>query len=391
MTFSTAEPAEARLLLLLAKNILEAQKGDLAGYFRKNAVDWKRFKGASVFHELAPFFYPELKEAAEFIPADVREFLRQAYYHTFARSQKMWREFLALAEVFEKKGLSVVPIKGMAGLVDIYRERPFRVMADIDVLIREEEIGAVKEVLAGRGYASALGGLKEAYWLEKHCELTFYKKGEPPLDVHFGLDFKRSGTPALPRLWERTQTVSIEGRKLRLLSPEDQLFSLALHERRYGGKMFCLKNVFDLAMILKKYGAGFDWDYVLREARDGHMRTTVFFILLQAEIFFEAAVPASVWERLRISGVRRRAITSLVRGHTFDPASAGQAKELFLKSHFLLFDGFWEPFAYFLNIPIEQFAKYYDLKPYAKRAQFLYRLRFLYMPYRYFFGKKPSS
>jgi len=290
-------------------------------------------------------------------------------------------------EVFQKKNLSMVPIKGMAGLADIYQKRPLRGMVDIDILVREEEMEGVKEALTELGYASSLCGLKEAYWLGRHCELAYVKKGKAPVDVHFRLDFKRPGRSPLPHLWERVQKVSIENRELSLLSPEDQLFSLALHERRYGGKMLCLKNILDLAMILRKYGNGFDWDYVLREARTGKMRATVFFILLQARTFFDAAVPDFLWKQLKIFERKKEAITRLIKDHTSVPASADKDKELFLKSHFLLFDDPWEPIGYILAIPIEQFAKYFGMEPYAKTTKFLYFLRFFYLPYRYICGK----
>ena len=140
-------------------------------------------------------------------------------------------------------------------------------------------------------------------------------------------------------------------------------------------------------MILRKYGNGFDWDYVLREARTGKMRATVFFILLQAKIFFDAAVPEFVWKQLKISEGKKKAIARLIKDHTFDLAPVDKDKELFLKSHFLLFDDPWEPICYILAIPIEQFAKYYGMEPYGKMTKFLYYLRFFYMPYRYICGK----
>ncbi len=381
------ESREMRLFLSLVKGIIDNEIEHLDDYLPKDAIDWERFKDIVVFHELFPFFYKKLKDNITFIPADFLVFLKSGHYYTLIRSEQLWRQFQTLAEVFQEKNLSMVPIKGMAGLADIYREMPFRAMVDIDILVREEEMKGVKEALAELGYASSLCGLKEAYWLGQHCELAFVKDGKAPVDVHFRLDFKRPGTSVLPHLWERVQKVSVENQKISLLSPEDQLFSLALHGRRYGGKMFCLKNVLDLAMILKKYGNGFDWDYVLREARTGKMRSTVFFTLLQAKTFFDAAVPEFLWKQLRISEGKNKAITRLIKDNTFAPLPADKGRELFLKSHFLLFDDPWEPIRYILAIPIEQFAKYYGMEPYAKITKLLYYLRFIYLPYRYIRGK----
>lgn len=48
--------------------------------------------------------------------------------------------------------------------------------------------------------------------------------------------------------------------------------------------------------------------------------------------------------------------------------------------HFLLYDTLWEPIDYILNIPLEQFAKFYEIKPYDRMTGFLYENRLFYMP-----------
>ena len=374
--------AEAELFQSLAKSIIRGAEINVKEIIFGSAIDWKKFREQILFHELSPFLYPLFKNSEGIIPEDLKQLLKRNYYATLARAENLWQEFLSLAKVFKAKEISMVPIKGIASLADIYRERPFRSMVDMDILVKKEELARVEEVLRELRYEKALGGLKETYWLEKNCELTFVKKisGRPFwLDVHFGLDFKRLHTIQLPRLWERVRYVPVGGQMVALLSPEDQLFSIALHGRRYGGRPLCLKNILDLAIILEKYREPFDWGYVVREAHAGRMQSTVFFILLQVAVFFDTSVPDRVWKGFEVPFYKQWLMRRLIERNTFIPYQSATDKAIFLKSHFLLFDDFWEPLLYLLNIPIEQFAKYYDLAPYEKRTRFFYRVRLIYI------------
>ena len=375
---------ENKLFLRWANDVISGNKIWSEDVPAPGTVDWKRFTELITYHELYPFLYLPLKESAIPVPEDLRNLLSHNYYRTIMNSTKAWREFLFLAGAFAERNIAVAPLKGIALLADVYRDQPARAMADIDILVKEKEFAIARKLLSKLGYEPVDGGGKEEYWLHQHCELTFAKKqkGGFILDVHFRLDFKRPGTVPLPHLWGRTKKVSIDGRGITLLSPEDQLFCLALHQRRFGGKAFCLKNVFDLAMILKKYGKTFDWNYVVSEARAGKMGATILFILLEAQLFFEAHIPESVWDQLNVPPHKRTLMKYMVEGDAFRLLPHGESKGAYLKTHLLLYDDFWEPIAYLLNIPIEQFAKYYDLDPYSKKTRFLYQIRLGYMLFR---------
>jgi len=377
---------EARLFLGLTKSYIHNTKIDPVAISSVNAMDWEKFKTLITYHELYPFVYSAIKRSSWPIPGDLEKFLCHYYYTTLIRAQDFWQEFLSMADVFRTKNVTMVPIKGISSLADIYRDKPFRPMADIDILVKEEELTKAREILSALGYKIDLGGLKEEYWLKKHCEMAFTKKkqnGSRAVDVHFGLDAKRSKVFVLSRLWERTLEISMDGHTFRLLSQEDQLFCLALHQRRFGGKGFNLKNVFDVAMILEKFGNSFDWAYVVREAHAGKMRASVFFILLQAKILFDAAVPESVWKGLSIPFCQRWMTAKLIEKHALSFHSPSENKKLFFKTWFILFDDFLETIINLVDIPLEQFAKYYDLEPYKAKTKFFYQVKFFYIPFRF--------
>lgn len=378
--------ASAKLFLSIAKSAISGSLPEALGTPRPEAAVWEKFKTLAAYHELAPFLYLPISKRSSWVPEDVQTFLRDYYYAGVMRSQNALSEFFTLAALFSEKHIDMVPIKGTSLLLDIYYDNPVRPMADIDILVRREDFTEAKAVLSSLGYEANYIGLKPEYWLEKHCEVMFRsreKKKVGTVDAHFALDLPPRAATLLPRLWERTREFVLEGHKVRVLSPEDHLFCLALHQRRFGGKALCLKNVFDLVMILKKHGDSFDWDYVVSEARAGKMRSTVFFLLLKAHLFFEANVPAFVWEQLNVPAYKKTLIKRMLGKDVFDAKTHQESKRVFLKTHLLLYDDLWEPLRYLLNIPIEQFAKYYDLDPYRDQTKRRYKARIFYMPFRF--------
>jgi len=189
----------------------------------------------------------------------------------------------------------------------------------------------------------------------------------------------------VPELWERAREISATGRLIKLLSREDTLFGLAFHNRRFG-KVLCLKNVYDAALLLHKYQNSFDWDYCLGMSKKYDFRATLFFILFQVELLAGIKVPGDILERSGLSTIKKKSIRGFIEENTFSGGGLPEKnKALYLKSHFLLYDSLWQPVEYILNIPQEQFAKYYGLKPYAKGTEVLYRLRFAYILFKSIF------
>lgn len=353
------------------------------------AVNWEVFKELVLYHELTPFAYLVIKDYNSFLPGNLLEFLKQCYYCELVHCEHLWRKFLLIQDAFQQAQTVMVPLKGIALLADVYTQRPLRSMVDIDLLVREENIQKAEEILYDLGYRKELFGLKEKYWRKSQCHIVFRKEGkegkEGLIELHWSLDFKRKHRTILPALWKRIIEVNVENRTMQLLSCEDTFFSLALHQRRFG-KPLCFKNVLDAILLLHKYATHFDWDYVVKESRTGEMCSTTFFLLAQIKFLTEIAIPKLVIEDLDIPLWKRRLIQRFIEKNTFLPSLNLKIKDLYLKSHFLLYDSLWEPTEYILNIPKEQFANYFSLDIDAKRTDFFYRNRLFYIPLKVIFN-----
>ncbi|MBN1794894.1 MAG: nucleotidyltransferase family protein [Candidatus Omnitrophica bacterium] len=354
--------------------------------FNASSVDWGYLGDLLAHHELLAFAYEAFKEYGLTAPGAMQEKLKNTYYCTLLRNERLMDELVRITRRFREAGIRVAALKGVAFLPDIYTSLPVRSMTDIDILIQDADYQKAAGLLCEMGYYKDFWGLTEEYWRTKQCHVAFYKKDHNRLsgfvELHWALDVKRGGETILPRLWERTREIyANNGPALQTLSPEDALLHIALHQRRFG-KMLCLKYAVDLSLLIQKYKDTFDWGYVLEEAKSGKMRTSLYFLLSQAAMFLEVRLPPSVEEGLGVSGRKKRRIHHFIRTSAWLPYEKRDTRKLYLKGHFLLYDHPAEPLTAILNIPREQFAKYYCLTPYARKTGFFYHTRFAYIPFR---------
>ncbi len=377
------KPEETLLLLLLRKLISPETHAGIKDFSIAADCDWERFKTLAEGHGVASLLYPALRAMESSLPEKgIVGAFKDYYYRVMAGLLRLQQEYFRIANLFEENKIPLLALKGISFLADLYARIPARHMGDIDVLVRKEDLPMAEELLRGLRYKKDLEGLKEGYWLKKQYHFVFSKDDSlwpSRLELHWALDYKRNSRAVLPLLWDRIREVNTEAGRMMAFSHEDNLFSLALHLRRMGN-IFSLKNVLDAALILKS--PDLDWDYVLREAKRGKMRASIYFLLLQAKLLLEGNVPHSVINGLRVSLTRRRRIEKLILSSTFSPHPEISSNDSFVKAHFLLYDRFWEPYAYILNIPQEQFAKFYRLVPYARKTRFFYWNRLFYMPYK---------
>ncbi len=354
---------------------------------KKGSVNWEYFNKFLAYHELHSFAYTCFKEHGVLLPSDEEDLLKKTHYFVLARLAEQENEFLLIADIFRDQGLDLLPLKGSAFLIDnLYADKAgLRPMVDIDVLVKNEKFPQAERLLETLGYRKDLGGFKEDYWKKKNYHIAFVKqvngkKLPGQLEMHWLLDYPGK-ISLLPMLWGRIRKLKFGKREISLLSPEDTLFCLALHLRRFGN-VLSLKSACDFARLLSQYKY-LDWDYILKEAENGQLRACLYFRLIQASLLFNIRVPDSMLNNLCLANYKRRLIGGFILQNTF-LGTIETTRSNFLKNHFLVYDHFWEPVSMIINMPQEQFAKFYRLAPYSMWTFLWYRLRFLYFPYYLF-------
>jgi hypothetical protein len=375
--------AESKLALAVIKHIVYGRNNGIESLIKNENINWPEFKKILIYHELLPFAYRALKDFFSLLPRDIVKTLSATYYHYLNYNLFLEQLFLNLHRVFKEKDMPFIPLKGMSLLQDLYAGYPVRMARDMDVLIRKKDIEQAEQILKSSGFKKELGGLKENYWLKKQYHYIFTKGqtdgGLLIIEIHWDIDYPRKKNGFVPGIFDRLRPFQIQDKTIELLSPEDTLFVLALHQRHFG-KSLSLKYACDTALLLNKYGQGMDWDYVLNQSEKNKTRASLFFTLYQAKFWLNTAIPEKIWRDLSKKIPRREKIKKFTAKNTFSVNKNSQ--NLYLKTFFLLYDTIYEPIIYILNIPLEQFAKFYDLKPYTKKTAFLYHFRMLYILFR---------
>ena len=376
--------SETRLVLLIAQWIVNDRRlPEIETILAREPVNWEYFNALLAHHELSSFAYSCLKNYSSLFPSAEVDLLKKNHYFVLARLAGQEKEFLEIADIFRGQGIGLLPLKGAAFLIDnMYGDKAgLRPMADIDILVKKDKLSQAENLVETLGYQKEFCGLKEDYWRKKGYHVTFIKNKSGKmfstlLEMHWLLDYPRN-ISLLPSLWGRTRKLQFSGREIALLSPEDTLFSLALHLRRFGN-VLSLKSACDFACLLTKY-KDLNWDYILKEAKNGQMCASLYFRFIQVKIFFDIQAPDSLLNSLAPLHYKRGLMERFILKNTFLSLDDTDNR-VFLKNHFLAYDNLWEPVSMIINMPQEQFAKFYRLTPYSVKAILLYRLRFLYFP-----------
>jgi len=136
-------------------------------------------------------------------------------------------------------------------------------------------------------------------------------------------------------------------------------------------------------MIIEK--EQLDWDYIIKVVYEEKMRASLYFILYQTQLVLGKDLKTYL-ERLRIPLWQKTLIVTVVNKYAYASFSEEELYPSYLLCHLLLYDTIGYPIRYLINIPQEQFAKFYRLPLYNTQTTHLYRLRYIYIPYKLFVG-----
>jgi hypothetical protein len=253
-------------------------------------ADWDATIELSMRHGIAPIVYWRVSQACpEIVPPAALERLLTCFHRNAGHSLKLTGELLKLVALFERAGIQVVPFKGPAIAWSLYDSPALREMSDLDLLVRPADARRAVDLLVASGCQP-----------EYSTDFRFFRSGrELPLTSSAGvaLDLHWALAPSwfchaldLDRFWSRLVTVSIAGRPIRNLAPEDLLVFLCVH----GAKHFwsSLHWLCDLAHLIDR--TPLDWDSLMAYSRARRISRTVSAGLLLAADVLGAAVPPAI-------------------------------------------------------------------------------------------------
>jgi len=330
-------PNETALILLCSRLSISSHNQLKIRQLLSGFINWDEIIKTSTQHETLPLVYYNLNKLAfqNIIPETIFLTMRDYYYINLKRNLVFEKEILTILALADQDKTDIIPFKGFSLIYTVYHNPGLRIMADVDILTKEDELSKIKYILYNLGYRD---NDKKVWHYNEQFEIIFTKK--LALNTFIAIEAHRALSPGrpykinLPYLWQRTHKELICGHEMQCLSPEDTLLSLVLHLRRHTRRL-TLKFIIDIAELLNKHGFKSEWHYIKKLTRNNHIITTMYVSLYLAKELLEADISSESINEFRPNIIKTCLIHLAINKYNFFRPKKWRGAFLRL----LLFDG----------------------------------------------------
>jgi len=298
-------------------------------------IDWDLILSWAQWHGVSPLLYHILKEIGwSGIPKQVRERLEQSFRLNMARNLFLWAETSKVLTALEKQRIISLPLKGIFLSEEVYPDISFRVVTDIDLLIRQEDLAAAEASLIELGYCRDPFIRKGL--LPDNCYTLHMEKGERVgqrlcVELHWGLANPRDYALPVKSWWEEIfqnsrGTYSWNGISCLRMGPEITLLYLTInaHMSRYS----FLKQLIDIGQVISHYEHEMDWKKVAGMASELGLLDNLVFALGLVQRMFDLRIGSELinWPL----SWKQKMLRSIFRDHSLVQGLIGQDLRQFL-------------------------------------------------------------
>jgi hypothetical protein len=265
---------------------------------------WDDLLDQAEHHQVAPLLHRALQEPERraVVPVGAMERLEGSYFNTAAGSARIFSQLQAVLEASRAAGVPVLVLKGAHLAEAVYEDVTLRPMGDVDLLVKGVDLPRAEQILLDLGYGpQEVPGSKKDYSVHRHLP-PFVKKGAVPIEIHGTIDESDRFRIDVEGLWQRARTARIAGVEALVLGPEDLLLHLCLHTAFQHGFRVPLRQIYDIAATVRRYGQELDWQGLVRTAQAAGLCRVCYYALASAESLLGVAAPAEALAALRPEG-----------------------------------------------------------------------------------------
>ncbi len=229
---------EDQLLLACSRRELSIATTERVRGYLKQEIDWKYILARAQQHAVLPLLNQNLKlYFSNIVPQSVLSSLNELSRYCQQRSLALTGELLRILALFEKQKIEAIPFKGPALATAAYGNLSLRMFADLDILIREEDLAYARETMVADGYVVefVFTPQQERDYQKTECALQLSHPGRnSTVELHWLLT-ERYVSIKLPidALWQRCTVAKIGSKTVKALSPEDLLLYLCIHGSKH--------------------------------------------------------------------------------------------------------------------------------------------------------------
>jgi hypothetical protein len=248
---------EQSLLMAVTRAVLEGEVSLELAAISSRPFDWAWILKQAEDERLAALLYSVARTLP--VPSPVLERLRAAWVSGRRQYLLGIQQLTRVLSAFEREGVPVIPLRGLALANLLYRDPGLRPFTDLDLLVHEGNLPQALSLLSGLGYRHMEAGLPLSLELTWRHAASFVPEApeENPIDLHWGMVDYPGLAPAAAithqDFWDRAVRAEGPYGVHWELCPEDLLIYLALHwavHHALSGLIWQL----DLALLIARHG-----------------------------------------------------------------------------------------------------------------------------------------
>ena len=208
-----------------------------------DGLDWEGIFAICKSHHVTPMVFYGIENSDLQFPE--RKLFATSTVQNVLVEQQQLNMLDAIGQRFSAEGIDYMPLKGTV-LKKLYPKTEMRVMGDMDILVREEQLEQVDQVLQQLGCRKGKRSDHVVVYEKKPCiNLEMHVRLVPSHDRDYYRYFKDGWKNALPRPHDPCRYV---------MAPEDMfLFEIAHLAKHYREGGIGLRHFVDLWVMLTKY------------------------------------------------------------------------------------------------------------------------------------------
>ncbi|HEV7892978.1 MAG TPA: nucleotidyltransferase family protein [Pyrinomonadaceae bacterium] len=298
---------EHALLLHLCAHVGKTSSRGGGEFARSGSLDWEYVARLARRHAVVPLVYRALQTYARgAAPEPVRRALSEKYRANAARNVLLAGELLRVSRLFESEGVGALAYKGPALAVAAYGDLSLRRFVDLDVIVRERDLGRASQLLRDSGYAPQGFTPEQESALARTQHAVSYARdgGRLIVELHRDVSSKDFADVTLDdAAWSRATRVSILNGTVAAPSAEDLLLALCVHGTKHLWER--LAWVCDMAGLVNS-NPKLDWPAVFERGRAARVERMLMLGLTLARGLAGAEFPEEVWRKVREDETARR-------------------------------------------------------------------------------------
>ena len=272
----------------------------------RDTLNWKVILESAQGLGLAPLLYFQFNKPgiSTFVPQKILERLKQTLILSQVKNMRLYVKLNKVLAAFAHAGIPVIVLKGAALAELVYPQLGFRPMGDIDLLVKDEDLGKADHLLRTLHYQPYEKNHTAEWFRNSHHHLAPYVSNDhtPPIEIHFHIISPLDPVDIpIHELWNCARAVHIAEVPCFVLSPEYFLIHLCHHLSSSNGFLSQLRGLCDVAETIRWSREELDWSELLRIAQSREMQKCLYYALWLAQKTVGADVPQTVLEKLKNS------------------------------------------------------------------------------------------